>query len=392
MPRPSSVEFRRTVLTLIASMIGGALAGAIAGWTVVPVEVGQSSTSAHPTPPSAPTTSSTTPEVTVIPLVRTPQPTLIPAPFAQQHSSAVAALYHRGKGTEEGLLTNDRLVAQAVAVTSDGWFVVPSSALQGLRPADLVLWHEGHAASTTHIVIDHDGGVAFLKTVLSDVDAPAFARATDVTPGLAVWLERRSRQFEPSGITALNQPLQSLDGVSSETVVRRGSLSGRMTSAGDMGAPIWSANGALVGLLSSSAGQPLSYLPVSAWSGSLSSLLSTGEIRHALLGVRGVNISWAAFDTSRNPNAPTQGAWLREDKATHRPAVTVNTPAADAGLRAGDVIRSIDRDILDASADLGELLAAYRPGSSVTLTVLRGTQTLQIPVTLGSTVTSEDLK
>lgn len=397
MPSPSAEQLRRTSLTLLASMAAGALAGAIAGWSVVPVapEAGAVSTVPQPTVPSVATSTSpgsSSDGVTIIPLDRRPQASLLPAPFAERRSSPVAGVYRRTSASASGgLLTDDRLIGQAVAVTSDGWFVAPASVMDnGLRVADALFWHDGRAATATRAVLDHVSGVVFFKTPFTNLDAPSFARASDVTPGLAVWIERRTGRLEPSDIEALSKPLASLDGISSETTARRGYAQG-ITSAGDIGSPVWSSNGALVGLAAGGVGTSLEYIPSSAWAASLASLLSQGEIRHAYLGVRAVELAWARFDGSVRVSSE-RGAWIRDDVKQKKLAVEKNSPAAAAGLNAGDVITQVDRDILDGSADLGELLADYHAGSSVTFTVTRGAQVMNIPVQLGSVVTSEELK
>jgi S1-C subfamily serine protease len=56
------------------------------------------------------------------------------------------------------------------------------------------------------------------------------------------------------------------------------------------------------------------------------------------------------------------------------------------------VILRVERDILDGTLDLGEILADYRPGATVTLRVWRDGTDFDLPVTLGSVTTSEPLK
>ena len=58
-------------------------------------------------------------------------------------------------------------------------------------------------------------------------------------------------------------------------------------------------------------------------------------------------------------------------------------PAARAGLRAGDVVTSVNGDRVDTSRGLTRAVAATAPGGAVTLAVRRGTQTLELPVTVG---------
>lgn len=47
-------------------------------------------------------------------------------------------------------------------------------------------------------------------------------------------------------------------------------------------------------------------------------------------------------------------------------------PAADAGLRREDVITALDSTEVEGSGDLLGALRDYRPGDTITLTVLRG--------------------
>ncbi len=70
-----------------------------------------------------------------------------------------------------------------------------------------------------------------------------------------------------------------------------------------------------------------------------------------------------------------QGALIRE--------VYDSTPAAEAGLQAGDVITAVDGDIVDEERTLTDRLYAYEEGDVVTLSVLREGEELELEVTLG---------
>jgi S1-C subfamily serine protease len=64
-------------------------------------------------------------------------------------------------------------------------------------------------------------------------------------------------------------------------------------------------------------------------------------------------------------------------------AVTPGSPADQAGIRAGDVIRSFGDTPTPDAESLTQALAGARPGQPVTLTVARGDQTLNPEVRLG---------
>ena len=64
-------------------------------------------------------------------------------------------------------------------------------------------------------------------------------------------------------------------------------------------------------------------------------------------------------------------------------AVFPGSPAEEAGLRAGDVITELNGAPLGADTDLSMAILPYGAGDTITLTVLRGAQTLELDVTLG---------
>jgi S1-C subfamily serine protease len=69
--------------------------------------------------------------------------------------------------------------------------------------------------------------------------------------------------------------------------------------------------------------------------------------------------------------------------------VLADSPAASAGLMAGDVITAVNGEPVDAERTLRDRLIAYEPGDTVTLTLVRGGETLTIDVTLDEPVVRE---
>ena len=65
-------------------------------------------------------------------------------------------------------------------------------------------------------------------------------------------------------------------------------------------------------------------------------------------------------------------------------AVTPNTPAATAGLRAGDIVVAIKGITVESRDSLIAHIRAERVGAQVTLTVLRGGARQDIEVTLAA--------
>jgi len=66
------------------------------------------------------------------------------------------------------------------------------------------------------------------------------------------------------------------------------------------------------------------------------------------------------------------------------PAVTPDSPAAQAGLKAGDIVLEIEGQTVDSEHPLDALLTSYAPGQAVKLTILRDGLQVQVSVTLGT--------
>jgi S1-C subfamily serine protease len=63
--------------------------------------------------------------------------------------------------------------------------------------------------------------------------------------------------------------------------------------------------------------------------------------------------------------------------------VASGSPAAAAGLQPKDVVSAVDGVKLVGESDFAQIVSSHQPGDTLTLTVLRGSQTLSIKLTLG---------
>ena len=66
------------------------------------------------------------------------------------------------------------------------------------------------------------------------------------------------------------------------------------------------------------------------------------------------------------------------------PGITSGSPAEAAGLKDGDVILSIEGQAIDAEHPLDAVLTSFAPGQTVKVTILRGSEELEVSVTLGT--------
>jgi putative serine protease PepD len=106
-------------------------------------------------------------------------------------------------------------------------------------------------------------------------------------------------------------------------------------------------------------------VPIDLVKSELSSLEAGKSVSHAYLGV-----------STSTVNSTTTGALVQ--------SVTSGGPAADAGLRSGDVITKLGSTTIKGPNDLVAAITTHKPGDKVTVTVRRGSNTTDLTVTLGT--------
>lgn len=312
----------------------------------------------------------------------------IPESIFNRRSPVGVVYAHKKTAVSQNFLAEDEQLGRAVALTSDGWFVTTRNVLENTKVTDLLIWHAGRAYQVEKGILDKSTNAVFLKTNARDLSVTAFADYWSSRTGLAAWLEPSAEQFAPSSIIAIRHIFHS-EPVSSDKPERRIVAMGDLKSL-ELGSPLWDAKGALIGLVESSADGRLFIVPGSSLSSSLQSIMAGGAVERANLGVYSMDLAVARLIGEQVKDFPNRGAWLREDKRLGR-SVIKDSAGEKAGLKTGDVILQVDRDILDGSLDLSDIIMQYLSGSTVNLRVWRAGEELEVPVTLGSQTTSEPL-
>ncbi|NES96871.1 MAG: PDZ domain-containing protein [Desertifilum sp. SIO1I2] len=112
---------------------------------------------------------------------------------------------------------------------------------------------------------------------------------------------------------------------------------------------------------------------------SIADQLARGEqVSHPYIGVQISNLTpQLAQENNSNPNAPFE---VPEVTGVLVVRVMPNTPAAEAGLRRGDVITQINGTTVTTADQLQRIIDRSGVGKSLPLTVRRGSQTLQLSV------------
>ncbi len=103
-----------------------------------------------------------------------------------------------------------------------------------------------------------------------------------------------------------------------------------------------------------------------------SNIIENGYVARPYLGIR---YQWIDPNMAYRYNLPVEfGLYVAQ--------VNTNSPAEKAGVQEGDIITYIGETPLDSDHPFANALYKYTPGETVTLTIQRGNQQIELPVTL----------
>src|SRR5207302_4692540 len=113
-------------------------------------------------------------------------------------------------------------------------------------------------------------------------------------------------------------------------------------------------------------------IPINMAKRAMESLIKTGKVTRGYLGA---TIGPVTPELAQEFKVPDTAGALVQD-------VSPGSPAAKAGLKAGDVVRKFNGRKVEDSAELLAMVASSPPGTPVTLEILRNGQPQTVTVTL----------
>jgi len=234
-----------------------------------------------------------------------------------------------------------------------------------------VKFSDGSTAKATVVAKDTSSDIAVLKVdvpasklhVLPVGDSGALAVGDGV---VAIGNPYGLDNSVTTGIvSALDREISAPDGTPIEGAIQTDAA----INHGNSGGPLLNLDGQVVGITSqiqsdSGVNDGIGFaIPSSTVKSVVEQLLTTGTVAHPLLGVR--------VGTTSNGGASVT-------------SVESGSGAAKGGVKAGDVITSVNGTAVTSPEQLRAIISAYKPGDTLTLEVRRSGSTQTLTVTLGS--------
>ncbi|MGW2490166.1 S1C family serine protease [Streptomyces sp. NPDC001606] len=372
-PKPRSGRGGLVAAVLVAALVAGGLGGGI-GYTLARNHDDHGST----------TISSSDSSATQV--KRAPGTVANVAARALPSTVTIEAEGSNGEGgtgtgfvfdTQGHIVTNNHVVADAL----NGGKLTATFPNGRKYDAEVV----GHAQG-------YDVAVVKLKNPPSDLKPLALGDSDKVAVGdetIAIGAPFGLSNTVTTGIiSAKNRPVASSDGSATSKASYMSALqTDASINPGNSGGPLLDASGAVIGINSAIQSTSGGGLGGSGQSGSigLGFAIPINQAKYVAqqLIKTGVPV-YAKIGASVSLEDSTDGAKITDQGTSGSAAVEPGGPAAQAGLKPGDVITKLDDSVIDSGPTLIGEIWTHKPGDRVTITYKRGGQEHTAVVTLGS--------
>jgi S1-C subfamily serine protease len=331
---------------------------------------------------------SPSPAATVTPRPQTGEDTAVTL-AAEQVSPAVVTITVQAAVPTDPFSLPETGIGSGIIFETDGWILTNRHVVADAAVVTVDL-NDGREVSGTVYGVDTLTDLAIVKITATDLHAAPIGDSSALQPGataivIGSALGTFTNSVTSGVISALGRSLAVTDPLTGEIRRLRNLIqTDAAINPGNSGGPLVDSNGEIVGVSTAYAegAQGIFFaIPINIAKPIMRQAVAGDPLTRPWIGIIYVAVDQAI--AAENSLPIDYGAWLSPDTGTGESPVKEGTPAAEAGLQAGDILTSINGARIDASQGLDDILSNYEPGQQLTVGVLRDGETLQIVVTLG---------
>ncbi len=276
-----------------------------------------------------------------------------------------------------------------IIISEDGYILTNKHVVPEGTQSINVVTSDGQEYTDVEVVgRDPSNDIAFIKiNDVSGLTAAQIGDSNDVAAGQQVIAIGNAlgifRNSVTSGIiSGVGRPLTASDETGTTTEQLEDMFqTDAAINLGNSGGPLVNLKGEVIGINTavSSDGESIGFaIPINAAKTEIASVISTGKLSKAYVGVRYVTIT--PENAEELGVSVTKGALVAASNG--QSAVVSNSPAEKASLQAGDIITKVDGTEIEPGKGFATLIAQYSPGDKVELTLIRGGKEQTVSVTL----------
>jgi S1-C subfamily serine protease len=264
-----------------------------------------------------------------------------------------------------------KIEGDGIVVGKQGMILVPLALVTGESAIEVDGWGQVFAARV--VGADTETGLAVLNVGIESLAPLSFAPVSALQPGewlAAEWDTRAGCGLYVGGVVSVTAVAGEPNGYRFLESVRLDFKVSELPA----GTALVNAMGQVMGLVTGYKGGDAVEVPAGVADEAAHEILAYGRVEHVMLGVRGT-ASPRESSARKAPNAANAPRTIPAGLPTGVVVKTVarRSPAAVAGLRAGDVIEAVNGQPVLTMKSLQADLYLLAPNSDVTLTIARGT-------------------
>ncbi len=308
-------------------------------------------------------------------------------PFEDFFSDPFGGFFGRGQGNNNGtrkrqVQTPKRAAAgSGVIISADGYIVTNNHVVDGADELTVTLNENSKEYSARVIGADKTTDLALIKIDAKNLPAIVIANSDDVKVGewvLAVGNPLGLNNTVTAGIVSakarsMGQGVSSM--IQTDAAINQGNSGGALVNT----------RGELIGInamIYSQTGSNIGYgfaIPTAIVNKAVEDFKKYGSYQRAMIGIQGSDLK-AYIDNQKDQDKEVEDFGTME--GIYVAKVVEDGAAADAGLKEGDVITSVDGQKVKQFGDLQAIIAQKRPGDKVKVTYLRNKKENTVTMTL----------
>lgn len=274
-----------------------------------------------------------------------------------------------------------RTVGSGILISSDGYILTNNHVIDGALDDQIeVTLNDKRQFEGRVVGKDPTTDLAVLKISAGNLPAITIGNSDEVDVG--EWVLAIGNPFQLSStvtagiVSALSRDVQVIN---EQMRVESFIQTDAAINKGNSGGPLVNTAGQLIGVNTAIASQSGNYqgygfaVPSNLAAKVAEDLIEYGEVRRALLGVTIISVNATVAEE----------LGMDEIRGVQVTAVSSGGAADKAGIRAGDVILSVDGEKVNESNQLQQKIAVRDPGETVSLRILRDGKELTKTIELG---------
>lgn len=273
-------------------------------------------------------------------------------------------------------------------VSSDGLIVTNKHVVQDAAASYSVVMNNGQKYDAKVLAQDPSNDIAVIKIEAKDLTTLKLGDSDAVGIGQTVIaignaLGEYRNTVTKGIISGKARTITAGDGSGQTETLENVFQTDAAVNLGNSGGPLIDLSGQVIAMNTAidQQGQLIGFaIPANLIQKDLTSVIKQGKIVQPFLGVRYTLITKAKATADKLP--VDYGALVEAGADKNSPAIVADSPAAKAGLVAGDIITEVNGDKISTEQSLASLLQKFNPGDTITLKIYRKNELQELKATL----------